>query len=415
MRIGGYAIDYTSELRANWRPLLAATFGYATSSSSFGLISMSVMAPHLLAEFGWTKASFALLGTLSLVGALCVPVAGRLADLFGVRRTALVGVAILPLTFAGYALMTGPIWQYAALQLAQMVLCVTTTATVYSRLAVQHAQKARGLALAVVVSGGAIAGIVGAPLLNIFVETHGWRATYVALAITTLITGAITFLLLPADKPRESGAPSPRRRAREDYPVILRTPAFWILFMAMLLCHLPYVIAVSQLKLLLLDKGVSAQGASVMLSAFSMGMLAGRFLAGLALDRYRAHIVGWVAMSLPSIGLLLFASRFDGAIVLSIASLLIGFSFGADGDIAAYIVARKFGVAVYSSVMGLITMAITLSIAMGAAMLSLTLKLTGSYQAFLLGGAASILVGASLFLLLGGEEQAIARLAARRA
>ena len=76
-------------------------------------------------------------------------------------------------------------------------------------------------------------------------------------------------------------------RAREDYPVIVRTKAFWILLGAMLLCNLPATIMLVQLKLLLLDNGVSGDGAAVMLSALPLGMLAGRFVAGLSLDRYR--------------------------------------------------------------------------------------------------------------------------------
>lgn len=411
-RTGG---GYLTELRTNWRPLCAATFGYGTSSSSYGLLSMSVMAPLLLADLGWSKAAFAMLGTLSLVGALCVPIAGRLADTFGVRRTAFIGITVLPIGFVGLAFMTGPIWQYAALHLAQGVLCVTTTATVYGRLAVQHTDKARGLALAIVISGGAVAGIVGAPLLNGFTEAHGWRAGYLALAACSAATGLITLLLLPKDVASGGQAATKKRRARDDYPAIFRTPAFWVLFSAMLLCHLPFVVAVSQLKIILLENGVTPKGASVMLSAFAGGMLVGRVIAGLALDRFPAHLVGMIGMSLPAIGLLIFASSFDGTVILTLASLLIGCAFGADGDIAGYIVSRKFSVAIYSSVMGLITMAITLSIAAGSALLSLSLKLTGDYNTFLVAGAMSVIVGASLFLLLERLPQAAGATALRDA
>src|SRR5690606_39007456 len=140
-------------------------------------------------------------------------------------------------------------------------------------------------------SGPAVTGAVLGPALNAFIEAEGWRATYHALALLTVVTGIVTLLLLPKDKKPEGAAPPPRRRARDDYPVILRTPAFWIIIVSMLLCNLPQVLALSQMKILLLDNGVTAQGASVMLSAFAIGVLVGRFLAGIALDKFPAHIV----------------------------------------------------------------------------------------------------------------------------
>jgi predicted MFS family arabinose efflux permease len=159
--------------------------------------------------------------------------------------------------------------------------------------------------------------------------------------------------------------------------------------------------------MVLLANGVSAQGTAVMLSAFSSGMLIGRFLVGFALDRLPSHIVATVGMGLPAIGLLILASNAEGAAILTLASFFVGFSFGADGDIAGYFVARYFGVAIYSSAMGLITMAFTLSIAIGAALLSVSLKATGGYDTFLSAGAVAVLAGASLFLLLGRQSRPV--------
>lgn len=393
-------------MRTNWRPLLAATFGLATGYGALALYTPSVIAPHLLEEFGWSKSAFALLGTISLTTAFVIPFVGRITDVLGVRRTAFIGIVSLPLSFIAYSLMTGPMWQYVLVYVVQTVLCITTTATVYSRIAVQYSERARGLSLAIVASGPAVTGAILGPALNTFIEAEGWRATYYALALLTLVTGAITLLLLPKERRVEGAAPAPKRRARDDYPVIFRTPAFWIIVGSMLLCNLPQVLALSQLKILLLDKGVSAQGASVMLSAFAIGVLVGRFLAGLALDRWPAHIVGFIGMALPSMGLLIIAASFGAPAILTLAVLLLGFSFGAEGDIVAYIVARKFGVAIYSSVLGLVTMAISISASSGAALLSLTLGMTGGFDAFLVICAAAVLAGSLLLLLLAGGKDA---------
>lgn len=386
--------------------MLAATFGMATGYGALAVYVPTIIAPRLLDEFGWSKSSFALVSSLNILAAITLPFVGRLGDVLGVRRTALIGIIGLPLAYIAFTLMTGPLWQYVAIYVAQTVVCITTTATIYSRIPVQFIERSRGLALAIVASGPALTGAIGGPILNAFVENNGWRAAFYAMAVFCVICGAITMLLLPSEKPAAGTPPPPRRKARDDYPAIFRSPAFWVLVGAMLLCNLPQVIVLSQLKLVLLDNGVTATGVAVMVSAFALGTLAGRFLAGVALDKFPAHVVSVIGMGLPSLGLLVIASPLDAPVLLSAAVLCMGFSFGAEGDIAAYLVSRKFPVAVYSSVMGLVTMAMSVSSAIGAALLSFTLKVTGKFDLFLLVCAAAVFAGSLMFLLLPSGRSA---------
>lgn len=393
-------IEYFRELRENWRPLFAATFGLGTGSAAITLYTSSIIAPRMIGELGWSKAQFALLGALSLVNAFAFPIAGRLADLFGTRRTVLIGMITLPLAFVAYSLMTGPIWQYITIYVVAGVLCITTTNTVYSRMAVQYVDKARGLALAIVASGPAVTGVVISLIINNLIESRGWRTTYQALAVYAVITAIITLILLPREKNRAAARPVPSRRAREDYPLIFRTPAFWILLIAMLACNLPQIVAMFQLKMVLLEKGIPAKDTSLMLAALPAGVLVGRFATGFALDRYPTHIVGFFGLGMPSIGLFMMATGVSAPLAMILAVICIGFAVGAEGDILAYVVARKFGVAIYSSVMGLMTMAISISVALGSGLLSLTLKLTGTFNAFLLICAVAVFAGSLLMLLL---------------
>jgi predicted MFS family arabinose efflux permease len=363
----------------------------------------STIAPTLIADTGWSKSQFAMVGSLALLMSFVFPFVGRLADTIGVRWTALIGQVTLPLVYLAYSLVGGQLGVYMVIFAFQSVLCVTTTSTVYTRAAVQHVERARGLALAIVASGPALAGIVIAPILNAYVEANGWRASYQAVAMFTAAAGVVTFLLLPSDKANNAAiaATLPKRRAREDYPVILRSRPFWILLVAMLLCNLPQTIVLVQLKLLLLANGISGQGASVMLSAVSVGMLAGRFVTGIALDRFNAVITSFFGLALPCVGLFLLASSLDTPTVVTIAVFCLGFAFGAEGDIIAFLVARHFGVRVYSSTLGLLTAAMSFSTASGAMLLSLTLAKTGGYELYLVIVGCAVLLGAASILLLG--------------
>src|SRR5690606_23467164 len=96
---------------------------------------------------------FALVGSMAIVTAFIFPFVGRLADVLGVRLTALIGLATLPLVYLAFSMMNDDLGVYVIIFFVQSLFAVTTTATVYTRLVVQHIHKARGLALAIAVSG----------------------------------------------------------------------------------------------------------------------------------------------------------------------------------------------------------------------------------------------------------------------
>ncbi|HEX7874440.1 MAG TPA: MFS transporter [Sphingobium sp.] len=395
---------YLAELRTQWRPLLAAIIGMSSGYSITNYVT-SIMAPHMLAEFGWSKAEFAAIGSLGLLSTLVFPFIGRLTDIIGVRKTALIGVLAFPFAYTILSLQSGDIRVYIGLFIAMGILCITTTATVYSRMVVQYVERARGLALAIVASGPAVMGVVLAPLLNNFVEAHGWRTGYAVMAVFSGVCGAIALLMMPPERKGAKASLPKTRAAREDYPEIFRNRAFWILAGAMLLCNLPQVLALTQLNLLLLDNGVSATGVSAMISAFAIGTLAGRFICGVALDRFPPQIVAALGMALSSCGLFLVASHYDTTPVLMLAILLVGLSFGAEGDLVSFLVVRAFGVRVYSTVMGMMTGIISIAASVGAILLGVLLKGGGGFAPFLILCGVTVLLGSLLLLFMPGRAK----------
>src|SRR5690606_26342329 len=120
-----------SEFRRHWRPLTAAFLGMGSALSLNSYI-LSTFAPYLIEEFGWTRSQWALLGVVQGLVLICLPVAGRLTDLFGVRPVAAVGALTFPLFLVAIAMMNGDIYVYLGIYIAQTIFCSTTTATVYS-------------------------------------------------------------------------------------------------------------------------------------------------------------------------------------------------------------------------------------------------------------------------------------------
>lgn len=392
-------MDYLQEFRIHGRSLLASTIGHGAGLAASAYI-IGTFAPHLLQEFGWSKADFALLGTATLLTMVCLPLIGRATDLFGVRRVATLGVVVLPLTYLALSVFAGDLRVFIGITMLQVIFGTTTTSTVYTRLVAERFLHARGMALAIVASGPAVVGAIGAMLLSDLIDAHGWRAGYRAVAVFSGVFGVVALLMIPADV--RSASPVARQRsALRDYPAIARTPAFWVICGGMFLCNIPQPLHGIQLKMMLLDNGAESAAAATMVSLYATGVIVGRFACGLALDRLAAHTVAAFGMGLPAIGMFLLASSLDAPWALVTAVLLMGLSQGAEGDIAGYLVVRHFGVEIYSSVLGLTIAALGMASALGAVILSRTLDATGGYDDFLTLTAVGVLLGSGLFLLLG--------------
>ena len=394
-------MTYFGELRNNWQPLAAATAGLS-AGLSLSAYTNAAMGPQFLAAFGWSRSDFVLTGVITLLTFVFLPVYGRLTDLFGVRRIAIIGVVGLPVCWIAYALMSGPIWQYFAINVVLIALGVTTTPAIYSRIVATRFDTARGLALAIAISGPPLLGAIGAPALDAVNRAYGWRVGCVAIAVTIAVIGAIALTLIPAEDPKASRVPG-KGKTGNDYREIGRSPVFWILLSGVLLCNLYHTVTTSQLGVMLGDS-VGAETVALLISVFATAVIVGRFVCGIALDRLPAHLVAAVAMALPGLGCLLIASSWDGFAVLVMAVCCLGAAWGAEGDVIAYLVARRFSLTIYSTVLSVLSAAIGVSSALGAFILSRTLHASESFNGFLTFAGSAAFAGGALFLLLGSQS-----------
>ena len=163
-----------SEFRQHWRPLAASFIGLG-SALSLNAFVLSTFAPYLLADFRWSKSDWAAMSAVSALVIICIPLVGRLADRFGVRPVAGVGIVAFPLTTFAYSFLEGDIGTFFALYIAQTILCCTTTATIYTRSVAEKYVVWRGLALALCALSPPLVGALGSPLISDFVADYGWR------------------------------------------------------------------------------------------------------------------------------------------------------------------------------------------------------------------------------------------------
>src|SRR5271163_3813470 len=98
-------------------------------------------------------------------------------------------------------------------------------------------------------------------------------------------------------------------------------------------------------------------------------------------------------MALPGVGLLILASDVRAPELLAFAVALLGLSLGAEIDILGFLVMRFFKVEIFSTVIGLVGAAMALSGAAGSLLLSVTLRLSGVFSAFLFTTAVAAFAG----------------------
>jgi MFS family permease len=343
-------------------------------------------------------------GILSLGAVILLPFIGRMTDVLGVRKTAMIGVVGSPILFLCLSSIHS-LTAYCVLFALQASVLATTTPPVYCRVVVQHFKQARGLALGIAAAGPALAVALGGPLLNNFIADHGWRAGYMVMAVFTGVGGLIALAMLPTHLRNTKPKAVKKKRAREDYALILHSPAFWIIFVGILLCNLPQSIMMSQLSLVLAENGASGKAASLMISAYAGGMIIGRLVSGVALDRFSAPLVATIGLALSGLGLVVIASGFDSRPVVFAAVLTFGLSLGAESDVIAYLIVHNFGVRIYSTVHSITATSTALAAVLGSILLSITLKHYGLYAPFLGVTGALAILASLLFLFLPRNPQ----------
>jgi predicted MFS family arabinose efflux permease len=393
-------MTYLAEIRAKWRVVLATSVGQASGYSIVTYIN-NVFTPHLLQEFGWSKSDFALVGVALFFGILIQPITGRLGDSFGVRRVALIGVIGGPLIFVGFSLMTGSLWLFFALTLLHLIFTSgATSVVIYTRLIAKNLTLARGVCLAIAASAAPAVAALCVPALTRFIAANGWRNGYLLVAACTAIGGVLALLLIPPSADVVERVQLKRQENPPDYASILRSRAFLLLIGAVFLCLLSFTLQTTQLKVVLLERGIDSAAGSLAISLFATSTIVGRLLCGVALDRFPAYAVAALFLGLPGVGLSLLAVGPAQPAAMSAAVGLLGLSMGSEGDVWAYLVAKYFRPEVYGTVLGLVFCAMALSTGIGALCLSRMLQWSGGYTPFLVASAALVFIGSGLLLFL---------------
>ncbi|MGB6104420.1 MAG: MFS transporter [Pusillimonas sp.] len=379
-----------------------------------GMYSVTVVLPQIQAEFGISRSDASLPYTLTMLGfGLGGILMGRLSDRFGVLVPIVVGTLGLSAGFI-WAGSASTLWQF---NLAQgLLIGLLGTAASFAPLVADTSQwftRRRGIALAICMSGNYLAGAVWPPILQHFIDSVGWRQTYVGVGVFCLLAMLPLALVYRRRPPSvATGAASQPARAQKRFvleaarfdparplgftPATLQT----LLCIAGVACCVAMAMPQVHIVAYCGDLGFgAARGAEMLSLMLGLGIVS-RLASGWISD----HIGGLRTLLLGSvlqgIALLMFLPS-KGLVSLYLISAMFGLFQGGIVPAYALIVREYFTPKEAGARVGTVLMATLFGMALGGWMSGAIFDLSGSYQAAFVNGIAWNLLNISIigFLL----------------
>lgn len=384
------------EWRRGWPVITGAGLAAATGINLLYYV-FSIFIPPLQKETGWTLGEFSQLQALVGLGSLTAPAVGWAMDRYGVRPVYALGMALLALFFLIIATMPFIPALFGVMVLMTGLIGVWTSSMSYTRAVAGWFHAHRGMALALAATGISLSAVLMPPVFEMLISAQGWRAGYILLAVLSGLIGLPAILFLLKEPPARSAHDDAHHDATD--PSVLRSPAFWLLIACFACINFPGSGMLSQMVPMMREEGVSAATAALGISAFAIGQVVGRLACGYLLDRRSPQKVAFFFTLVPAVGCVALWALTGSPIAAFFAVAAIGVQQGAEIDLLAFFVARRFGLKRYGSVYGWVQVAGWASTIAGVLSFGKVHDLTGSYALFQLAGAAAYVVGAILIAM----------------
>lgn len=398
------AIDL-HEFRQGWKILVLAVAGVAISINAALLYGFGTLVVPLGEAFGWSKSELQACVTFLFGGAVVsLQLVGWFNLRYGIKRVTIVSLLLLSLGYLATTQLTQSIWSmYIAFALLPIV-GMGALAVTWTQLLSLWFDRNRGLALAIGLSGTGVTAATIPRLMAWGIEQWDWRAAFVLLALLNLLV-LLPLILLWFKLPTATGdnnatnalAGLPGVSFREG----MSSLKFWTCNLALGLVISSIVGMVTSTVPMLQAQGLSATDAATIFSCFGVSLIFGRMLIGYLLDRLWPPAVSAISLVLPAIGCLVYLSGTVEFTPLMLAAILVGFGAGAEFDIAAFLIARYFGLREYGRLFGVHQGLNTVASALAPLLFAYMLSSTGSYTAMLVYSAVCCLIGPLLLLTLG--------------
>ena len=364
-------------------------YGWVVVAAAFTLMfvgftaaySFAAFFPAFEAEFSASRGSIALVFSVAaFIWFLSGAPAGVLADRYGVRRIALVGVVflVIALWVASSARSLGVLYATYSIGIGVGVglTYVPSIGAVQPWFAANRAL-ASGLAVA-----GIGAGNIAGPLLaEWWIGLFGWRGAYMAFCGFVVVLGGIAASVI-----RETEFRKAKNQDGVPLSAAVQTTPFWLLFASLVLSCIGLFIPMVHLSPHAIDAGYTAAQGVTLVSLIGLGSLLGRFTIGGPADRLgRLPALAVMYAGLGAMFILWWAASAYWVLVLF--AIVFGVCYGAYVALLPTIVMDLYGPRSVSGIIGCLYTGCGIGTLLGPWLAGVAYDAWGSYEAPIAAGA----------------------------
>lgn len=377
-----------SEWRRNGLMLLAGMVGYSfftVPTATLGLF----MAP-LQAEFGWSRTEVAAGFTLfALVTIPLLPFMGMAVDRYGARRLALPGLALTSAVFAAFGLSSGSMLQWFATWVLFALVSLLTSMVVWTSAVSGAFGKNRGMALALLLSGSAIAQALAPATASWLIDSFGWRAAYVSLAVGW---GGLALILVATlfRSSVQATVPSTNSKVSPNGGVggltmgeAFRNLTICRIALSTLLQTLLTAAFMVHMVPILVSLGLDRTQATSFAIILAVAAIAGKLVTGWLVDRVGVSLLPALCYGGPAVAFFFMLRSSGSPPLLALAIAIQGYSAGAALQLTTYLTTRYAGLRNFATIFGIVSMLLGVAAGVGPLIAAATFDAYGDYRAFL--------------------------------
>lgn len=335
--------------------ILGAALGMLAGYAPLFNATAGVFVQPLATEFGWGRSEASLSYAASMFGlAVVSPLVGAMMDRYGIRKVIAVSALIFGLATACMAMQNGSRALWVSLSVVVGVFGAATSVLGYLAVLPQWFDRRLGLALGIAMCGLGAGTVLMPATAQYLVTGYGWRTAYVALGIGSIVLSLLACALLRERHTPGAGQRKSQLAHAEGVPLrqALRSYRLWAIWGVFVLGSSATLSLGPHLPAMFADKGFNPADAARSASMVGVGLLIGRILTGILIDRIHAPFVACVFFIGGAAGIYLLGSSNDYQVLL-VAATLIGLTIGAEGDLISFLVRSYFGLRSFGALFGI--------------------------------------------------------------
>jgi MFS family permease len=394
----------TPSSHQNW---IVVIFGFVALSFAFSArAALGLIMPVWQAEFGWSSSFISGVGASALVVmAMVAPFAGRLVDRRGPQFTLSLGMGLLGLGCTLVAAMNGkPMFIIGFAGFAAVGFGIVATHVVATAVARAFSSNV-GLATGAATSGATGGQFLIVPLIASLLAFASWRWSFGALALTSLaLIPGIRLAIRPASAQDEASVANGSASAlADDFLLIVKRPAFHLLFWSFLICGFTTT-GVIETHLLPFASfcGFAPIPSATAYGILSLVNLVGMIGVGWLTDRVNRPLLLASIYLLRALTFILLSIMPGSSIeTLFVFAVLFGAVDYSTVPVTASLVASHVGIRVMGLAMGMISAGHSIGGAMGAYLGGYVFDTTGGYYLLWVVSLWLAIVAGAMVLFLG--------------